>query len=165
MAKFWLTTALALFLFTGAAAYGMENEILAQRGKYVDGYAYSPAVTPCPAYYKTREEIAWDLLMYSLQNVPRKGKVAAKCLARLGRLEDRGYELRRPEADYLRDGIYELRVGYQRRNYRMLYFFHGRIAAVVSHGLEKERAIPPQEIDLAVTRKRKFEQDPQAHTE
>ena len=34
-----------------------------------------------------------------------------KCRVRIERLRDLGHELRRPEADYLRDGIYELRVG------------------------------------------------------
>lgn len=92
-------------------------------------------------------------------------KVQAKCLARLKRLEDLGHELRRPEADYLRDGIYELRVGLQGIHYRMLYFFHGRTVAVVSHGLVKERAVPAGEIDLAVLRKQKFKQAPRAHAE
>ena len=90
---------------------------------------------------------------------------AAKCLARLKRLEEHGHELRRPEADYLRDGIYELRVALQGVNYRMLYFFHGRTVVVVSHGLMKERAVPPGEIDLAVERKKRFERIPKAHSE
>ena len=93
-----------------------------------------------------------------LDGVPKK--VQAKCLARLKRLEELGHELRRPEADYLRDDIHELRVGLQGVNYRLLYFFHGRMAAVCSHGLMKERAVPRGEIDLAVQRKRKFEKDP-----
>jgi len=49
-------------------------------------------------------------------------------------------------------------------NYRMLYFFHGNIAAVVSHGLTKERALPPKEIDLAVQRQQQFSKSPIAHT-
>lgn len=53
----------------------------------------------------------------------------AKCLVKLGRLEELGHELRRPEADYLRDDIHELRVRFQSVNYRMLYFFRGRTAA------------------------------------
>ena len=61
-----------------------------------------------------------------------------KCAAKLERLAELGHELRRPEADYLRDGIYELRVGFRGQNYRMLYFFHGSVLAVVSHGLVKE---------------------------
>jgi len=91
-------------------------------------------------------------------------KALSKCTVRIERLEAMGYELRRPEADLLRDGIYELRVGLQHVNYRMLYFFHGRIATVISHGLVKEGEVPAKEIEKAITRKRKFEQDPNAHT-
>jgi phage-related protein len=87
-----------------------------------------------------------------------------KCRVRIERLRDLGHELRRPEADYLRDGIYELRVGLQGMNYRMLYFFHGRVAAVFAHGLVKEREVPPREIEEAIRRKRKFELDPERHT-
>jgi hypothetical protein len=91
-------------------------------------------------------------------------KALDKCTVRMERLEELGHELRRPEADFLRDGIYELRVGLQHVNYRMLYFFHGRIAAVVSHGLVKEAAVPSKEIDKAIERKRKFEKNSKAHT-
>jgi phage-related protein len=89
--------------------------------------------------------------------------VQDKCLVKLERLAELGYELRRPEADYLRDGIYELRVKYHRTNYRMLYFFHGRETAVISHGLKKERRVPPNEIDRAVKRKVRFDANPQRH--
>ena len=75
-------------------------------------------------------------LLEWLDSLPKKAR--AKCIARLQRLALLGHELRRPEADFLRDGIYELRVGLRGINYRMLYFFHGQIAAVVSHGLTKE---------------------------
>ena len=37
-------------------------------------------------------------------------KVQDKCYLRLERLREMGHELRRPEADFLRDRIYELRV-------------------------------------------------------
>ena len=47
----------------------------------------------------------------------------AKCRARLQRLAELGHELRRPEADYLRDDIYELRSRLGTVNYRLLYFF------------------------------------------
>ena len=70
----------------------------------------------------------------------------------------------RPEADFLRDGVYELRVRHQGVNYRMLYFFHGQAAVILSHGLQKERAIPPREIDRAVDRKKRFARDPDRHT-
>lgn len=66
-------------------------------------------------------------------------------------------------ADYLRDGIYELRVRHRSVNYRMLYFFHDQIA-VVSHGLKKEDVVPDREIDLAMSRSTQFGQDPERHT-
>lgn len=91
-------------------------------------------------------------------------KAQDKCRLKLERLHELGHELRRPEADYLRDGIYELRVSLRGMQYRMLYFFHGTVAAVVSHGIVKERVVPPKEIDLAVKRKRLFEQAPKRHT-
>ena len=93
-----------------------------------------------------------------------RDKAQAKCRVRIERLQHLGHDLRRPEADYLRNEIYELRVGLQGINYRMLYFFHGRTAVVLSHGLTKKRIVPPKEIDLAVERKRDFEKDPGAHT-
>ena len=91
-------------------------------------------------------------------------KIQDKCFLRLERLQEMGYELRRPEADLLRDGIYELRTSLQGVHYRILYFFHGTVAAVVSHGLVKERVVPPREISRAVERKKRFEADPRRHT-
>ena len=97
-----------------------------------------------------------------LDRLPAKAQ--DKCRLRIERLRDLGHKLRRPEADYLRDGIYELRVGFRGMNYRMLYFFHGRVAAVLAHGLVKERKVPPREIEETIRRKRKFELDPERHT-
>jgi len=91
-------------------------------------------------------------------------KAQDKCYLRLERLREKGHELRRPEADFLRDGIYELRVSLQGIHSRILYFFHGPVAAVVSDGLIKERLVPPKEIDRAVERKKRFEGNPSIHT-
>lgn len=87
-----------------------------------------------------------------------------KCLLKIERLKELGHELRRPEADYLRDGIYELRVRLRRINYRILYFFHGSAAAVVTHGVIKERIVPPQEIERAIRRMEQFVIDPVQHS-
>jgi hypothetical protein len=46
----------------------------------------------------------------------------------------------------------------------MLYFFYGRTVPVLAHGLVKEAEVPSKEIEKAIQRKRKFEQDPKAHT-
>jgi phage-related protein len=98
-----------------------------------------------------------------LDGLPRKAQ--DKCRVRLERLAELGHDLRRPEADLLRDGIHELRTKHQRVNYRMLYFFQGRQAVIVSHGFSKQQAqVPPREIDRALRRKQSFESDPAGHT-
>ena len=91
-------------------------------------------------------------------------KAQDKCRVRIQRLSELGHELRRPEADLLRDGIYELRVGLQHINYRILYFFHGRVAAILAHGLTKEDRVPGDAIEAALVRKRSYEQAPKLHT-
>jgi phage-related protein len=91
-------------------------------------------------------------------------KAYAKCVARVRRLAEAGHELRRPEADYLRDGLYELRSRHGRVNYRILYFFHGQNVAILAHGLTKEGEVPESEIERALRRKDAFERDPERHT-
>jgi len=90
-------------------------------------------------------------------------KVRYKCIDRVERLAAHGHELRRPLADFLRDGIYELRAPYQRRHYRILYFFQGQ-QAVISHGLHKESRVPDKDIERAVQRKKQFKENPAKHT-
>jgi phage-related protein len=90
-------------------------------------------------------------------------KAQDKCQVRVERLRELGHELRRPEADLLRDGIYELRASLQGIHYRILYFFYGAVAAIVSHGIVKEDAVPPNEIERAIQRKKRFEASPAKH--
>ncbi len=90
-------------------------------------------------------------------------KVQLKCTVRIERLAELGHELRRPEADFLRDGIHELRARRSHVNYRMLYFFHDH-RAVITHGLTKEGKVPEEEIDLAVERMKRFARDPARYT-
>ena len=87
-----------------------------------------------------------------------------KVRLRVHRLAELGHELRRPEADYLRDGIYELRATAGGLHYRVLYFFHGQLAAVLGHGIVKQRRVPDREITMAIRRKRKFQEQPDKHT-
>src|SRR5438552_1113707 len=81
----------------------------------------------------------------------------ARCIYQIGRLRRQGHELRRPAADYLRDGIYELRVRSGRVNYRILYFFHDRTIAVLDHSLTKESEVPDADIERAIRRKARFQ--------
>ena len=92
-------------------------------------------------------------------------KAREKCVVRLERLAAVGHELRRPEAEHLGDGFYELRVKHHRMNFRMLYFFHGNAAVVVTHGFAKQQAtVPVGELRLAAARRRAFEAAPEAHS-
>jgi len=121
-------------------------------------------------FYQDDDENQTVLIHQWMKKLP--AKVQDKCQAYLGQLEDFGHELRRPVADYLRDGIHELRPSYQGVHYRMLYFFpkrerssvEGPKAVVVSHGFVKEGVVPDAEIDRAVARKRAFEVNPERHT-
>ncbi|HQJ67579.1 MAG TPA: type II toxin-antitoxin system RelE/ParE family toxin [Anaerohalosphaeraceae bacterium] len=91
-------------------------------------------------------------------------KVRMKCLARIEELRDRGYELRRPTADQLERGIYELRMRYGTVNYRILYAFCGSNVVLLSHGCIKGKRVPQKEIDKAVENLNKFKRNPGAHS-
>ncbi len=91
-------------------------------------------------------------------------KAFIKCRAAITRLALMGHELRRPEADFLRDGIHELRIRMGSVNYRLLYFFHAQTVSVVAHGCTKEDIMPPTDIKRAITRKIAFTANPTAHT-
>jgi phage-related protein len=93
-----------------------------------------------------------------------QAKARADCLAAMRLLGNHGYELRRPYCENLGEGVYELRVKFQRVNLRMLYFFHERGAVVVTHGFAKEKEIPPKEIEFAKVRMKAFQAKPEAHT-
>jgi phage-related protein len=88
------------------------------------------------------------------------GRAHAKRLVRIERLAEVGHELRRPEADFLRNGIHELRARRGSVNFRILYFFHGRNVADLAHALTKEDEVPEADIDRALERKRLFEANP-----
>src|SRR5271168_4306640 len=98
-----------------------------------------------------REENGSAPFVNWFRELPAHGK--DKVLVRVERLRELGHELRRPEADFLRDGIHELRASARGIHYRVLYFFHKQIAAVVAHGVVKESAVPDRDIDLAIRRR------------
>src|SRR5258708_37494953 len=109
-------------------------------------------------FYREGETVLFDQWLNTLPV-----KAQAKCLAQVRLLRSQGHELTRPIADFLREGIYELRPTYQGVNHRILYFFSGRNIVVVSHGLSKESEVPAVEIKRAIERKKKYEAKPNAH--
>jgi hypothetical protein len=86
-----------------------------------------------------------------LDKLPTKAR--AKCLYYMRLLAAFGHELRRPVADSLREGIYELRPSHQGVPYRVLYFFNGQDVVVLSHGITKGGKVPDEEIRRAIQRK------------
>ncbi len=109
-----------------------------------------------------REEDGEVPIALWLNTIPRKA--SKKCILRIERLKQLGHELRRPEADYIRDGIYELRIAIQGIQYRILYFFHEQKAVVLSHGIIKEQKIPMKEIEYAIQNKIKYLENPEQHS-
>ena len=91
-------------------------------------------------------------------------KAYKKCLAAIRELASKGNELRRPLAEYLQDGIYELRVRDRRVNYRMLYAFNGKNIVVLTHGFTKEGRVPPAHIETAVQIMKSVRHEPNKHT-
>jgi len=86
-----------------------------------------------------------------------------KCFGLIDLLRQFGSELRRPRADYLRDGVYELRTKAGNVNYRILYGFVGKDVALLTCGLTKERSVPDKEIDRALDCIERYKANPAMH--
>jgi hypothetical protein len=93
----------------------------------------------------------------------KDGRAFRKCFGLIELLREFGNELRRPRADYLRDGVYELRTKVGNVNYRILYGFVERDVALLACGLTKEKAVPSREIDRAIGRIERYHVDPTRH--
>lgn len=77
-------------------------------------------------------------------------KQRAKVFAYIDELKEQGHNLRRPLADYLGNGIYELRP----RKNRVFYFFFIKNSAVLVHIIRKDTAkVPKNDFQLCVKRK------------
>lgn len=88
-----------------------------------------------------------------IENQPAKEQ--DKIFADLDLLEEGGYRLRRPTADYIGNKLYELRPG----RHRVLYCFYQRINVLILHALlKKTDQLPKKDILVAQKRKTEFEQ-------
>ncbi|OGY16457.1 MAG: hypothetical protein A2785_02060 [Candidatus Chisholmbacteria bacterium RIFCSPHIGHO2_01_FULL_49_18] len=84
-------------------------------------------------------------------------KAQTKILKQISLLSQEGQKLRRPYADYLRSGIYELRIKFSPNEYRVLYFFVVKEWIVLTHGfIKKSGKVPKAEIERAITYKLEF---------
>ena len=91
-------------------------------------------------------------------------KVQDKCTAKIERLAEFGYDLRRPDCDFLQDGIYELRARHNNINHRILYAFSGKNIVLLSHGCTKKKKVPKKVIKRALRNLANYENNPIAHT-
>ena len=83
-------------------------------------------------------------------------KEQAKVFAYIVELKNQGHRLRRPIADYLRDGIYELRP----KKNRIFYFFFLKGIAVLVHAIIKKTAkVPERDIELCLKRREQMEKE------
>jgi phage-related protein len=94
-----------------------------------------------------------------LDGLPLKAR--ERVYVKLRQLAGSGHELRRPNADILRDDIWELRPTYQGQQLRILYFFEGQGLVIVAHRLKKEAKVPQKAIELALARRERFRADPE----
>ncbi len=94
---------------------------------------------------RRRESLMDDFL----QELPLKHR--GKIEQWLSQLEKHGPNLPRPYADFLTDGIRELRVQFGNHKYRVLYFFHHKTIVCTHCFLKKTGAVPIQEIERAKT--------------
>jgi len=94
----------------------------------------------------------------------RNERAYRKCFAVIALLKQTGHELRRPHADMLRDGAYELRTRVGNVNYRILYGYVGKDIALLASGLTKEKTVPSKEIDWAAARIESYECWPHSDT-
>ena len=77
-------------------------------------------------------------------------KEQAKVYAYIAELKKQGNNLRRPMADYLENGIYELRP----KDNRIFYFFYLRDRAILVHAIKKHvKKVPENDLRLCVKRK------------
>lgn len=77
-------------------------------------------------------------------------KEQAKVYAYITELKKQENNLRRPMADYLEDGIYELRP----KDNRIFYFFYLRERAILVHAMKKHvMKIPEGDLRLCIKRK------------
>ena len=82
------------------------------------------------------------------------GNEQAKIFAYIIELKNQGHNLRRPIADYLGNGIYELRP----RDNRIFYFFFLKDNVVLIHAIKKKtKKISQEDLNLCIKRKSKVE--------
>ncbi len=83
-----------------------------------------------------------------VENLPSED--AKEVVATIAALRELGNKARLPLADYLEDGIYELRARRFKKQFRILYTFAGRQTILLLTGfVKKTKSVPAQTIKKA----------------
>jgi phage-related protein len=83
-------------------------------------------------------------VLHFLRGLDKKTRQEAGAI--LADLEEMGHGLERPDAAFLRDGIYELRIISLRNQYRLLYFFAGAKIVIANAFVKKRQRIPERRL-------------------
>lgn len=79
-----------------------------------------------------------------------KGKEMSKIKSYIIKLKENNGKLPAPFTKHLRDKIWELRINYNHKNHRILYFISpNRKIVLLSAFIKKTKKIPPKEINKA----------------
>jgi phage-related protein len=120
---------------------------------------------------ETKEQIQepkeWKIILYQTENgrCPIDDFIATLTenekdwmTACIEHLKREGFNMRRPQADFLQDDIYELRIQLKgRKKTRTLYFFCFNDYIVLTHTfIKKTEKIPKNEINKAIKYKNNF---------
>jgi hypothetical protein len=112
------------------------------------------------------KERTWKLLFYNIINGKSpirefiesiKEREQAKVLSWISALKQEGINLHRPFADFLEDGIHELRIKLTGEQIRVLYFFCYRDFIVLTHtSIMNTSKVPLKEIKKAKKYRKDF---------
>ena len=84
-------------------------------------------------------------------------KTRVKIARAIKELETQGYQLHRPKAAKIEDGIYELRIEFSPNNFRILYYFCIKNTIVLLSAFKKKRNdLDRNDIETAITRRNDF---------
>lgn len=84
-------------------------------------------------------------------------KHKAKVMVYLEQLQSEGVNLKEPYTRHLGDKLRELRIEYERNQYRIIHFFYIEKKIVLLHAfVKKTKKTPRREIDIAKSRLNKF---------
>jgi phage-related protein len=105
-------------------------------------------------YYKT--ENGKEIVKIFIDSLNTKMK--AKAFWEIGILEEKGKKLKKPYCDYIKEGVWELRIDFASNIARIFYFFFDGKNIILTNGfIKKTKKTPIKEIEKALKYKKDYE--------